>query len=94
MADHISGLVLEEYSLDKLAESGLAAVEEHLLVCEHCRAWLDAIGPANFVHFTEDGPAYSRATLFATGQVMARHWGKSLDRGSVSESFCRSDIPE
>ena len=86
MAEHISYGMLEEYSLDKLAESAVPAVEEHLLVCDHCRAWLDAIEPVNFLHFTEDGPIYSRATLLATGQVMARHWGKSLDGGRVCGS--------
>lgn len=50
------------------------------------RAWLDAIEPVNYVHFTEDGPVYSRATLLTTGKVMARHWGKELDVGKVCES--------
>src|ERR1035438_1886165 len=30
---HLSEGALEEYSLDKLADSSLAAVEEHLLIC-------------------------------------------------------------
>jgi hypothetical protein len=50
----------------------------------HCH--LETIEPVNFVHFTEDGPVYSRATLLTTGKVMARHWGKDLDGGKVCES--------
>jgi hypothetical protein len=88
MADHISDGVLQEYSLDKLAGLALAAVEEHLLICDQCRTWLDAIEPVSYVHFTEDGPIYSRATLLMEGKVMARHWGKELavnkECGSVS----------
>ena len=83
--DHISDGALEEYSLDTLAESRVALIEEHLQVCEHCRARLEAIEPLNFVHFTEDGPILSRATKLATGKVMARHWGKELDGGRVFE---------
>ena len=87
MADHILNAVLEEYSLRALAKSTVAAVEEHLLVCPRCRAWLDAIEPVNFVHFTEYGPIYSRATLLTTGEVMARHWGKGLDIGRECRSI-------
>lgn len=86
MADHISPGSLEEYSLDKLPESSLAVVEEHLLVCDECRAWLEVIEPVNYVHFTKDGPVYLRATLLTTGKVMARHWGKNLNGGRVCES--------
>jgi hypothetical protein len=84
--DHISDGALEEYSLDTLAESRVALIEEHLQVCEHCRARLEAIEPLNFVHFTEDGPILSRATRLATGKVMARHWGKELDGGQLTLS--------
>ena len=37
---HISGDSLEQYALGQLREPDLAIVEEHLLVCEHCRARL------------------------------------------------------
>jgi hypothetical protein len=40
----------------------------------------------NTIHFTDDGPIYSRATRLKTGRVMARHWGTELDGGRV----CRS----
>ena len=83
-AIHILEGTLEEYSLDHLPEP--AAVEEHLLVCDFCRARLEAIEPINFIHFTEDGPIYSRATRLATGKVLARHWGEQLDGGGVFRS--------
>jgi hypothetical protein len=41
--DHISDDVLEQYSLDRLEEQELAAVEEHLLLCESCRDRLEGI---------------------------------------------------
>jgi hypothetical protein len=81
--DHISDGAIEEYSLDKLAESRAALIEEHLRVCKHCRTRLESIEPVSFVHFTEDGPVYSRATLLGTGEVMARHWGTELDGGRI-----------
>lgn len=86
MADHISHGLLEEYSLGNMAESSLAAVEEHLLICDDCRRWLEVIEPVNYVHFTEDWPVYSRATMLTTGKVTARHWGKNLDCGRECEN--------
>jgi hypothetical protein len=86
LESHISDSVLEAYSLRELAESRTAAVEEHLLVCDCCRARLEAIEPLNFIHFTEDGPIYSRATRLTTGKVVARHWGRELEGGAVFRS--------
>jgi len=90
MEDVVEGHILdrarEKYSLHELAESRVGAVEEHLLVCDFCRARLDAIEPVNFIHFTADGPVYSRATRLTTGKVMARHWGKDMDGGKVFRS--------
>ena len=80
---HLLDGALEEYSLAKLAESCVPEIEEHLLACESCRSRLEVIEPINFVHFTEDGPVYSRATRLTTGKVMARHWGRDLDGGKV-----------
>ncbi len=80
---HVSDGALEEYSLYKLDESSFAALEEHLLVCDFCRARLEAIEPVNFVHYTEDGMIFSRVTRLRTGKVMARHWGKELDGSKV-----------
>jgi len=37
MEDHISDGTIEQYSLDVLAESSVAAVEKHLLFCKYCR---------------------------------------------------------
>jgi hypothetical protein len=56
-------------TVDKLVESRVAAVEEHLLVCDFCRVRLEAIEPVNSVHYTKHGPAYSRATRLTTGRV-------------------------
>jgi hypothetical protein len=82
---HISDRVLEEYSLETLAKSRLA-VTEHLSVCSLCRTRLEAVEPVNTIHFTDDGPIYSRATRLKTGRVMARHWGTELDGGRVCGS--------
>ncbi len=35
---HPAEEVLDAYALNRLTESELGAVEEHLLVCEYCRA--------------------------------------------------------
>ena len=83
MEDHIPDGALEEYSLGKLGESIIDEVEEHLRICDYCRTRRQGIEPVNFVHFTEDGPVYSRATRLTTGKVMARHWGKDLNGGRV-----------
>ena len=93
---HVLEGALEEYSLDELVDSRVGAVEEHLRVCDSCRARLEAIEPVNFVHFTEDGPVYSRATRLTTGKVMARHWGRDMDGGRVfgSVSAARKYLSE
>ena len=83
---HILEGTLEEYSLHHLTDSSIAAVEQHLLVCDFCRARLEAIEPVSFIHFTGDGPIYSRATRLTTGKVLARHWGEQLDGGRVFKS--------
>lgn len=84
---HSSDERLEKYSLDRLPESSLAAVEEHLLVCEQCRARLEEIEPLKYVHHTEDGPVYARVTRLTTGKVMARHWGHDLHAGRAFGDF-------
>jgi len=93
---HLSAGSLEEYSLDKLSEFRNAAVEEHVLTCALCRARLEAIEPTNFVHFTDDGPIFSRATKLTTGWAMARHWGKELDgyRVCVNVSVAKSYLTQ
>ncbi len=78
---HLSDGALEEYSLYKLDESSISALEEHLFVCDFCRARLEAIEPVNFVHYTADGLIFSRVTRLRSGKVMARHWGKELEGG-------------
>jgi hypothetical protein len=83
----LSDGTLEGYSLDRLPESSLAAVEEHLLVCDQCRVRLEEIEPLKYVHHTEDGPIYVRITRLTTGKVMARHWGQDLHAGRAFGSF-------
>jgi hypothetical protein len=84
---HLSDGSLEEYSLDRLPESSLATAEEHLLVCDQCRARLQGIEPINYIHHTEDGPVYERATRLTTGKLMARHWGQDLHAGRAFGNF-------
>ena len=84
---HLSDKALEEYSLDKLADSSLAAVEEHLLICRQCRARLEEIEPVKYIHYTEDGPVCARITRLTTGKVVARHWGQDLHAGRAFGSF-------
>jgi hypothetical protein len=78
---HPSNAQMEAYSLNKLDNSGVTSVEEHLLVCDFCCSRLEAIEPVNFVHFTEDGPVYLRATRLSTGVVLARRWGNKMEGG-------------
>lgn len=79
--DHQSGEDLENYSLGRLAPSRAPALERHLLSCQGCRTELNAIEPYNFVHYTRDGPFYSRVTKLRTGKLFARHWSRSLEVG-------------
>jgi hypothetical protein len=79
--DHQSGEDLESYSLGKLAPSRTAALERHLLTCPQCRTQLQAIEPYNFVHYTNEGPFYSRITKLRTGRYLARHWGSNMEGG-------------
>jgi hypothetical protein len=84
---HLSDGSLEQYSLDRLPESRLAVVEEHLLVCDQCRARLEGIEPINYIHYTEDGPVYEKATRLTTGKLMTRHRGQDLHAGRAFGSF-------
>jgi len=78
MEDHISEETLEGYSLDQLAEGRAGQIKQHLRACSRCRVALEGIEPFNSVHYTVDGPVYSRVTRLTTGKVMARHWGVDL----------------
>ena len=80
-AGHWSARDLEAYSSGLLEEARSAALEEHLLICERCMTELTRIELHNFVHFTNNGPFYSRITLLATGKFLARHWGKCIEGG-------------
>jgi len=79
--DHHSGGDLESYSLRRLAPARTGPLEQHLLFCPQCRQKLNAIEPYNFVHYTRDGPIYSRITKLRTGAFFARLWGENLEGG-------------
>ncbi|MGO4885624.1 MAG: hypothetical protein ACLP59_33105 [Bryobacteraceae bacterium] len=81
--EHLSGTDLENYSLGRIVLPRSAALEQHLLVCSACRADLQAIEPYNFVHYTRDGPFYSRITKLRSGELVARHWGKTIEGGKT-----------
>jgi hypothetical protein len=78
---HQSGEDLERYSLGRLVLRLLPGFEQHQLICQRCREKLTALEPYNFVHYTGDGPFYSRTTKLRTGVFFARHWGRSLEGG-------------
>jgi hypothetical protein len=79
--DHWSAETLEEYSLGKLDSSQAALLEEHLLICHQCIAELADIEGFNFIHYTPEGPFYSRVTRLRNGIFFARHWGCELEGG-------------
>ena len=79
--EHRTADELENYSLGRLGRTRTGPLEEHLLICEECRGRLTAIEPYNFIHYTSDGPVYSRITKLRTGAFAARHWGRRLDGG-------------
>jgi len=84
---HHSGQELESYSLGRLPRCLAGFLEEHLLVCRQCRERLRAIEPYNFVHYTIDGPFYSRVTKLETGMLLARHWGRSVEGGKEFRTY-------
>ena len=90
--DHTPDEELEAYSLDTLGENSLAETEEHLLVCDFCRARLAQIEPFNYIHFTEEGLVYIRVTRLATGEVSARHWGRDLYGRRILASVSAAEL--
>src|ERR1022692_2905311 len=76
--DHQTGEDPESYSLGRLVPYLMPGFEQHLLICQRCRMELNAIEPCNFIHYTRDGPFYSRITKLPAGTLFARHWGRSL----------------
>jgi anti-sigma factor RsiW len=54
---HLCDSLVEAYSLGKVPESELRAVEEHLLICEACR------------HRVEESDAYIQGIRKASAQV-------------------------
>lgn len=73
--EHITEEQLEKYNLQQLAEPAAEVVEEHLLVCEHCRAQL-----AELELFTK--------TFRAVAPVLARE-DALAERGGLGEWFRR-----
>ena len=82
---------LENYSLGRLATSRLCGLECHLLICQPCRERLNAIEPYNFIHYTREGPFYSRVTMLRTGALFARHWGRGLEGGKEFETHAYAE---
>ena len=78
---HWSANQVQNYSLGLLEDAIASELEEHLLICGQCVAALTAIEPFNFIHYTKDGPFYSRVTRLATGKFFARHWGRRIEGG-------------
>jgi len=83
VTEHIRAATLEGYSLRELATEGMEAAECHLLICAACRERLVGIEPFNTVHYTQDGPFYSRITRLREGSFYARHWGCQIDGGGL-----------
>ena len=79
--NHRSGTELESYALGRLGDSQTARLEEHLLICGRCTEALLAIETFNLVHYTRQGPFYSRITRLRSGAFFARHWGRDLEGG-------------
>ena len=79
--EHIGAATLEGYSLQELGREALDTAECHLLICATCRNRLAGIEPFNTVHYTKDGPFYSRITQLRDGSFAARHWGCQIDGG-------------
>jgi hypothetical protein len=81
--EHIGAVTLERYSLGEFGPAALEAmVECHLLICAACGDRLAGIEPFSTVHYTQDGPVYSRITQLRDGSFAARHWGRQMDGGS------------
>src|ERR1017187_3492462 len=79
--EHIGAANLEGYSLQELGPEALEAAESHLLICAACQKRLAGIEPFNTIHYTPDGPFYSRITQLRDGSFRARHWGCQIDGG-------------
>jgi hypothetical protein len=81
VGEHIGAVTLEGYSLQELGPEVLEAADGHLLICAVCRDRLAEIEPFNTVHYTQDGPFYSRITQLRDGSFRARHRGCQIDGG-------------
>ena len=79
--EHIGAATLEDYSLQELGPEALETAECHILICAACQKRLAGIEPLNTVHYTQDGPFYSRVTRLRDGSFCAHHWGCQIDGG-------------
>ena len=80
---HLPNESAEEYLLNKSAEADLAGIEQHLLLCDQCRARLERMEPFNCIRYIEDGPVHESVTRLTTGEIMARHRSQDLHAGKV-----------
>jgi hypothetical protein len=80
--EHIGAATLEDYSLQELGPEALETAECHLQICAACQKRLAGIEPFNAVHYTQDGPFYSRVSQLRDGSFAARHWGCEIDGGA------------
>ncbi len=77
--EHIGFNTLEDYSLQECGSKALGAVDRHLLICAACCERLARIEPFNTIHYTPDGPFYSRITQLQCGSFWAHHWGCQIE---------------
>jgi anti-sigma factor RsiW len=104
---HFDEEPLEQYALGKSTGADLAAVEEHLLVCQRCRdrlaelerfisAFRGAVRgvakrPMDYTHHTELGPARLRASRKGGGW-MALVSGRDLEYGRQFEALYDANL--
>jgi len=81
VGEHIGITTIECYSLEQLGSDDREAVERHLRICAGCRDRLVGVEPFNTIHYTPEGPFYSRITQLRDGSFHARHWGCQIDGG-------------
>ncbi len=94
--------LLEGYSMGTLHGTGLARLEEHMLICEECQdrlrdvdSFVSAIreatahlmGAVAVTHATEDGPVRLEAKKHGRREWNARFEGPQLEGGDTFTSF-------
>jgi len=79
--EHLDAAALEAYSLQRLDTLAIHGAECHLLVCADCCDRLKGIEPFSTIHYTQDGPFYSRVTQLRDGSFWAHNWGYQIHGG-------------